>query len=627
MKTCPVCLDTFADETAFCLNDGTRLTAVAAQADGQLVAGLARHFRIIRRLGKGGMGTVFLAQQIGVGNRPVAIKVLNRKFLDDPDFLMRFQNEAASTGRIHHPNVVTIHESAQGDDGTPYIAMEYLEGESLREFIHRSGPLSVPQTAEILAQTARGLNAAHKLGIIHRDLKPDNIFLTHGDEDELIVKVVDFGIAKLRESATHTMTGMVLGTPAYMSSEQAYGMSSDELDARSDIYSLGVVVYEMLTGRLPFDSDTPNGFLRKHIHESPPPFRMIAPDIDIPSDVENVVLKALRKKRQERYSSALDFARAFVSAAPTAPATEGGQPLATTVMAEADAEMDFDTPLTLSDTVPADLKKTVPASHPSRLRELDSDTRRQRGEPLVKPDDRPKRDERPKPPVPSQPLGIIMAIVAIVATVVIAGGVWHYWPSPTSPVVKGDISSSGDVNPPAPDPSDDNNPIVGCYRWFNGGGVWIRSDHTVIGGPFKGKWQSLSAPPRTYLVTWPQAGVSTVNIAPDQQSLAGGNQYGGKDVAKRVAGSAGLVGTWNWFNMVGSQVTIKSDGTYSAVSPNASWQGTWKTINPFTGTYQLTGSDLPTDRLSLSDDSSQLSGADQYGIAISGTRTGTCYGN
>ena len=215
------------------------------------------------------MGTVFLAEQIGVGNRPVALKVLNRKLLDDPDFLVRFQNEAGSTGRIHHPNVVSIYESAQSDDGTPYIAMEFLEGESLREAIKQQGALPVTEVAEILQQAARGLNAAHKLGIIHRDIKPDNIFLTQGYDESVApvsppanvqVKIVDFGIAKLRESATHTMTGTVLGTPAYMSYEQASGMRSDELDARSDIYSLAVVVYEMLTGRLPFHSDTPWDF-------------------------------------------------------------------------------------------------------------------------------------------------------------------------------------------------------------------------------------------------------------------------------------------------------------------------------------------------------------------------------
>src|SRR5208337_2442410 len=147
-----------------------------------LAGQLSRRFRLIRQLGAGGMGAVFLAEQVAVGNRPVALKVLSRKLLDDPDFLQRFQNEAATTGRIHHANVVTIYESGQADDGTPYIAMEFLEGESLRQALARRGALPVAEAAEILQQAARGLNAAHKLGIIHRDLKPDNIFLTYPDD-------------------------------------------------------------------------------------------------------------------------------------------------------------------------------------------------------------------------------------------------------------------------------------------------------------------------------------------------------------------------------------------------------------------------------------------------------------
>ena len=325
------------------------------EIDAHLAASLARRFRLVRRLGAGGMGAVFLAEQIAVGNRPVALKVLSRKLLDDPDFLLRFQNEAASTGRIHHPNVVTIYESGQADDGTPYIAMEFLEGESLRQALARRGALPVPEVAEILQQAARGLNAAHKLGIIHRDLKPDNIFLTYPDDDSVarvsapracpprrhcrhragttclrpsppanvVVKIVDFGIAKLRESGTHTQTGMVLGTPAYMSFEQASGMRSDELDARSDVYSLGVVVYEMLTGRTPFHSDTPVGYLRMHMQEDPPPFRAVKPDLPALPQLESVVMKALTKDRNQRYGSVLEFARAFAEAAEPATAEVG----------------------------------------------------------------------------------------------------------------------------------------------------------------------------------------------------------------------------------------------------------------------------------------------------------------
>jgi serine/threonine-protein kinase len=301
--------------------------------DEQLAAGVARRFRIVRRLGAGGMGTVFLAEQTGVGNRPVALKVLNRKLLDDPEFLLRFQNEAGSTGRIHHPNVVTIHEASQADDGTPYIAMEFLEGKPLRKVLKERGALPVAECAEILQQVARGLNAAHKLGIIHRDLKPDNIFLTQADEGELVVKILDFGVAKLRESATHTLTGMVLGTPAYMSSEQASGMRSDQLDARSDLYSLGIVVYEMLTGRLPFHSDTPLGYLRKHMLEDPPPFRAVAPSLPVLPEVEAVVMKALTKDRNLRHTSALEFAREFARAVSAPGAVEA---LPTTKVVEPD---------------------------------------------------------------------------------------------------------------------------------------------------------------------------------------------------------------------------------------------------------------------------------------------------
>jgi serine/threonine-protein kinase len=314
------------------------------------------------------MGAVFLVEQIAVGNRPVALKVLSRKLLDDPDFLQRFQNEAASTGRIHHPNVVTIYESGQADDGTPYIAMEFLEGESLRQALARRGALPVPEVAEILQQAARGLNAAHKLGIIHRDLKPDNIFLTYPDDDSVApvsppanvqVKIVDFGIAKLRESGAHTQTGMVLGTPAYMSYEQASGMRSDELDARSDVYSLGVVVYEMLTEQVPFQSDTPVGYLRKHLQDVPPPFNSVAPGLEVDPAVESAVMKALAKDRDQRYASARDFARELVSAAQPSPRTETPVTIAPTPIVPSSALREPDEPMPLAETARA--KADIPA--------------------------------------------------------------------------------------------------------------------------------------------------------------------------------------------------------------------------------------------------------------------------
>jgi serine/threonine-protein kinase len=148
--------------------------------------------------------------------------------------------------------------------------MEYLEGESLRQYLKREGSIPLDTTAEILQQAGRGLNAAHKLGIIHRDLKPDNIFLTHDDDGKLLVKIVDFGIAKMRESTTHTMTGLAVGIPTYMSVEQASGMRSEEIDGRSDIYSLGIVAYEMLAGTVPFRADTPLAYVQKHLTDLRP---------------------------------------------------------------------------------------------------------------------------------------------------------------------------------------------------------------------------------------------------------------------------------------------------------------------------------------------------------------------
>jgi len=375
---------------------------------------------------------------------------------------MRFQNEAGSTGRIHHANVVTIYEPAQADDGTPYIAMEFLEGESLREALKRRGALPVPEVAEILQQAARGLNAAHKLGIIHRDLKPDNIFLTYPDDDvgaglvpalpagmadtgraqgpplrPVLVKVVDFGIAKLRESAMHTQTGMVLGTPAYMFCEQASGMRSDERDARSDIYSLGVVVYEMLSGRVPFHSDTPLGYLRKHMLEEPPPFRAVAPGLSIPSQIERAVFKALRKMREERYPTALEFARAFVAAAQPAPAVEVSPPLPSTKIVPPPAvqESGVPVPRAASAPAPADIALQPAPPAPSE-RTVQTPTAQPRGsKPLVAASRPPVISKSPQSRMVSKPSGKMKFVaLAVAALILILAGVWYFSPSSKPPV-------------------------------------------------------------------------------------------------------------------------------------------------------------------------------------------------
>jgi serine/threonine-protein kinase len=315
------------------------------QVDSQLAASLARRFRLVRKLGQGGLSVVFLAEQIALGNRPVALKVLHPDLRNDPEFLQQFQNEAASLGRIQHANVVTLYESGQADDGTPYVAMEILEGETLRQSLDRRGALPVAEVAEILQQAARGLNAAHRLGIIHRDLTPVNIFLTYPDDVgappvgvrdagtgdvptlpygiavtgrapdpplwSAAVKLVNFGIAPPPEPDDPERPGLPLSL--YWSYECLLGRR-DEFDARSNIYSLGMVVYEMLTGRHPFEADTPVGHIYKQLKEGPPPFRTVKPDLTALPELENAVMKALSKDRDQRYRSVLEFSREFVRA-------------------------------------------------------------------------------------------------------------------------------------------------------------------------------------------------------------------------------------------------------------------------------------------------------------------------
>jgi formylglycine-generating enzyme required for sulfatase activity len=289
-------------------------------------------------------------------------------------------------------------------------------------------------------QVARGLNAAHKLDIIHRDLTPDNIFLTQGEEGELVVKLVDFGIAKLRESSTHTQTGMVLGTPAYMSYEQASGMRSDELDARSDVYSLGIVVYEMLAGRVPFHSDTPLGYVRKHMMEDPPPFRAVCQGLDVPSAVESVVMRALAKDRDQRYTSALDFARELARAAQPHLPPEAPVPISRTPTVPPSAPEAIHPLPSPEVTLPPQSREPVapmpPPAPPQRGTEP----------PTAQPQgSKPAAVAFLSPTVPRPPqLGKALkpptkmkfVVLAVVVLILIVGGVWYFWPSPNPQVGK-----------------------------------------------------------------------------------------------------------------------------------------------------------------------------------------------
>ncbi len=248
MKTCPSCGQEWPDEDQFCLNDGTALPAQESGLVGTEWAG----YRILAKLGEGGMGAVYLGEHTRM-HRKTAIKVMSQDALSTPGAVARFNREAENASRIAHPNVCTIYDFGENFEGVLYLAMEFIEGESLTRLVEREGRLPPHRAAEIVRQVADGLAAAHELSIVHRDLKPDNIMVAESPDGTPVVKVVDFGIAKAMgpgDDQRVTQTGLAVGTPAYMSPEQLLGKP---VDGRTDIYSLGLVFFRMLTGRLPFD--------------------------------------------------------------------------------------------------------------------------------------------------------------------------------------------------------------------------------------------------------------------------------------------------------------------------------------------------------------------------------------
>ena len=257
---------------------------------------LAGRYDIIEEIGKGGMANVYKAQDHFL-NRFVAIKVLKEELSDDKEFVHRFNTEAQAAARISNPHVVSIYDVGF-ENGLYYIVMEYIEGITLKEYIEKKHNLSWQEAAEFAAQICEGLDAAHKQSVIHRDIKPQNIIMTADN----VLKVTDFGIARATSQATTTNSSSTIGTVHYLSPEQARGGYTNE---KTDIYSLGVVLYEMLTGRLPFNDSTAVAIAIKHIQEKPILPRIL--NSDIPESVEYIVMKAMNKEQNLRYASAEDF--------------------------------------------------------------------------------------------------------------------------------------------------------------------------------------------------------------------------------------------------------------------------------------------------------------------------------
>jgi protein kinase-like protein len=306
MKACPVCGTEYSDGVKFCPNDGQTLRATAPASDlvGQVVAD---RYHVTRKLGEGGMGQVYLAEHVKMGRRS-AIKVMNPAMVHDPDAVARFNREAANASRIAHPNVCAIYDFGETGDGLIYLAMEFIEGEPLTDLLKRDQSLPTVRAVQIFTQVADALQAAHDLGIVHRDLKPDNIMLTRGRSGADVVKVVDFGIAKAiggDDSQKVTKTGLVVGTPEFMSPEQLAG---DKVDGRTDIYALALVLYKMLTGKLPFEASTVQETMIKRLTDKPVPLAAARPDLRFPAGLQETLDAGLARDPTDRYQSATKFA-------------------------------------------------------------------------------------------------------------------------------------------------------------------------------------------------------------------------------------------------------------------------------------------------------------------------------
>jgi eukaryotic-like serine/threonine-protein kinase len=310
-KVCPQCGTEYPFEQRFCPNDGTTLRA--KNATGDLVGSIiADRYHVVKKLGEGGMGQVYLAEHVKMG-RKSAVKVMNPGMTQDPDAISRFNREASNASRINHPNVAAIYDFGETPEGIIYLAMEFVEGDSLTSIIEKNGALAPQRAGDILRQAGEALAVAHDLGIVHRDLKPDNIMIARNREGTDVVKVVDFGIAKAgnNEAQKVTKTGLVVGTPEYMSPEQLAG---DTLDGRSDIYSLGLVAFNMLTGKLPFPSETVQESMIMRLTDRPRTLSEMHPNVGWPQELQDVLDKALARSAKDRYQSASQFGNDFAAA-------------------------------------------------------------------------------------------------------------------------------------------------------------------------------------------------------------------------------------------------------------------------------------------------------------------------
>lgn len=311
MKTCPKCGAEYPDTTTLCPSDGIALEKTGDSLLGQTLAG---KYRIEERLKEGGMGAVYRGTHV-LMDKTVAVKVLRPSLAADEKIVARFSREARAASRISHPHALSVTDFGESEDGVVFLVMEYLDGKTLKEVIQQEGPMSLPRVVEIIRQVGGALDAAHEQGVVHRDLKSENIMLL-GSGGPDYAKVLDFGIAKITEpEGTYdpglTAPDLVIGTPQYMSPEQC--SQSPDIDSRSDIYSLGVIVYEMLVGHVPFTGESSTSIMLKHLQEPAP--SLLAERPDVPGALAHVVMRAMAKLPEDRYQSVEDLVEDLTMAA------------------------------------------------------------------------------------------------------------------------------------------------------------------------------------------------------------------------------------------------------------------------------------------------------------------------
>jgi eukaryotic-like serine/threonine-protein kinase len=372
---CPSCQTTYADDARFCPRDGTKLETVAHPAgkpvtppfipppalsspphsharvfqplgsenratsqrtgppgapagkalDHSKLVGetLDLRYVVTRKIGEGGMSFVYLASDV-LRNEPVAIKILSPLLSQDRTAMARLRREAELGGKLAHPNVCHIIRLGETSNGLVYVVMPFVEGELLCDVTNRALQLPLSVTVRYIRDIAAGLQVAHELGIVHRDLKPENIMISRNPDGTDRAIVMDFGLAKERQVSAEikklTATGIVLGTPEFMSPEQLRGKP---LDPRTDVYSLGLMAYEMLTGKLPFPGRTQQEIMIARLKSEPTPIRAARPDLDFPAAVEKVLLRSMEREPSERFQSAPEFAAALADAAKTGGAASG----------------------------------------------------------------------------------------------------------------------------------------------------------------------------------------------------------------------------------------------------------------------------------------------------------------